>query len=146
MPFFCDMLGISVLTLAVWWTRKFGTITITGIIATIITLMLNPYATQFFGFAAASVVFDALTRSFGYQSSSKKSVLSVVSLLFASILSTAVAGVIIANLFMDANSLMAMFGGMTFFVVLHAAGGVIGGAIGLALIRALSTRICHPNV
>jgi len=146
MPFFCDMLGIISLTLALWWTRKFGTVTITGIIATIITLMLNPYATQFLGFAAASIAFDALTRFIGYRNCLERSVLSVISLLFASIVSTAVAGVIIATLFMDPNFLTTMFGGLTFFVVLHATGGVIGGAIGLMLIKALSIRISPPKV
>jgi hypothetical protein len=141
MPFFCDMLGIISLTLVLWWTRKFGTITITGIIATIIILILNPYATQFFGFTAAAVVFDILTVLIGYRNCLDRSLLSVVSLLFASIAAAAVAGFIIGNLFMNLNYLIATFGGVAFFVILHAAGGVIGGAIGLMIIKALSTRI-----
>jgi hypothetical protein len=70
----------------------------------------------------------------------------VVSLLFASVASTAVAGVIIGNLFMNPNSLMSVYGGVAFFSVLHAAGGVIGGTIGVVLIKALSTRISLPKV
>jgi hypothetical protein len=141
MPFFCDMLGIISLTLVLWWTRKFGTITITGIIATIITLTLNPYATQFFGFTAAAVVFDILTKLIGYRNCLDRPLLSIVSLLSTSTAAAAVAGVIIGNLFMNLNYLTATFGGVTFFVILHAAGGAIGGAIGLMIIKALSTRI-----
>jgi hypothetical protein len=146
MPFFCDMLGIISLMLALWWVRKFGAVTITGIIATIITFILNPYATHFFGFTAASVVLDVLTRLIGYQNCLEKLIPSVISLLFASVASTAVAGVIIGNLFMNPNFLVTMFGGVAFFAGLHAAGGAIGGTIGLMLIKALSTRISLPKV
>jgi hypothetical protein len=141
LPFFCDMLGIILLILVMWWVRKFGAITITGIIATIITLMLNPYATQFFGFAAASIVFDILTKLIGNHNSPEKSVLRLISVFLTSLASTAVAGVIIGYLFMNPNFLVSMFGGVAFFAVLHAAGGAIGGTIGVVLIKALSTRI-----
>lgn len=146
MPFFCDMLGIISLILALWWVRKFGAITITGITATIITLMLNPYATHFFGFTAASVVLDVLTRLIGYQNCLEKSILSVISLLSTSAVSTAVAGIIIGNLFMNTNFLLTMFGGVAVFAGLHATGGAIGGTIGLVLIKTLSTRISLPKV
>lgn len=141
MPFFCDMLGIILLILVMWWVRKFGAIITTGIIATIITLMLNPYATQFFGFTAASIVFDVLTRLIGNQNYPEKSVLRLISVFLTSLTSTAIAGVIIGYLFMNSSFLLATFGGMVFFVVLHVAGGAIGGTIGLVLIKALSMRI-----
>ncbi|PIU59277.1 hypothetical protein COS86_05095 [Candidatus Bathyarchaeota archaeon CG07_land_8_20_14_0_80_47_9] len=146
LPFLCDMLGIISLILVTWWVRKFGAATITGIIATIITLMLNPYATQFLGFTAASVAFDVLTRLIGYQNCLQKSLASVISSLSTSVTSTALAGVIIGNLFMSPNSLVTMFGGLAFFVGLHAAGGAIGGIFGLMLVKALSTRISLPKV
>jgi len=146
MPFFCDMVGIISLILALWWIRKFGAVTVTGITATIITLMLNPSATHFFGFTTASVVFDILTRLIGYQNCLEKPMISVISLLFTSIVSTAVAGVVIGTLFMNPNALMSVYGGVAFFSVLHAAGGVIGGTIGLMLTKALSTRISLPKV
>jgi len=142
MPFFCDMLGIISLILALWWVRKFGVVTVTGIIATIITMMLNPNATHFFGFTAASLIFDILTRLIGYKNCLEKPMLSVISLLFASVASTAVAGIIIGSLFMNPTP----FGGVAFFSILHAAGGAIGGTIGLVLIKALSTRINLPKV
>lgn len=72
--------------------------------------------------------------------------ISVISLLFTSIVSTAVAGVVIGTLFMNPNALMSVYGGVAFFSVLHAAGGVIGGTIGLMLTKALSTRISLPKV
>lgn len=140
MPFLCDMLGMISLILALWWIRKFGAVTVTGITATIITLILNPDATHFFGFTAASVVFDILTRLIRYQNCLEKPILSVVSLLFTSVASTAVAGVIIGSLFMNPE------GGVAFFAVLHATGGAIGGSIGLVLIKSLSTRIRLPKV
>jgi len=141
LPFFCDMLGIILLILVMWWVRKFGAIITTGIIATIVNLTLNPYGTQFFGFAAASVVFDILTRLIGYQTPPEKSVLKLIGVFLTSLASTAVAGVIIGYLFMSMNSLVIMYGGVAVFVILHAAGGAIGGTIGLVLIKALSTRI-----
>jgi len=146
MPFFCDMLGIISLILALWWVRKFGVVTVTGIIATIITMMLNPNATHFFGFTAASLIFDILTRLIGYKNCLEKPMLSVISLLFASVASTAVAGIIIGNLFMNLEYLMTVFGSVAVFSILHAAGGAIGGSIGLVLIKALSTRINLPKV
>jgi len=146
MPFFCDMLGVILLTLALWWIKKLGAVTVTGITATIIMMMLNPNATHFYGFTAASVIFDVLTRFIGYQNCLEKPIISVISLLFASVASTAVAGVVIGTLFMNPNFLVTMFGGVAFFSVLHAAGGVIGGTIGLMLIKALSTRISLSKV
>lgn len=146
MPFFCDMLGVISLTLALSWIRKFGAVTVTGITATIIMMMLNPNGTHFFGFTAASVIFDVLTRLIGYQNCLEKPIISVISLLFASVASTAVAGVVVGTFFMNPNFLVTMFGGVAFFSVLHVAGGVIGGTIGLMLTKALSTRISLPKV
>jgi hypothetical protein len=141
LPFFCDTLGIFTFILVLWWIRKFGAVTMTGIIATIITLILNPFSTQFLGFTVASIIFDVLTKLIGYRNSLEKPKLSVISLLFASLVSTATAGTIIGYIFMDSNFLLTFFGGVTFFAILHAAGGVIGGIIGIFLTKTLSTRI-----
>lgn len=145
MPFLCDMIGVISLILALWWARKFGAVTITGVIATILTLALRPEATHFFGFTAASVVFDALTRLIGYRNCLEKPMPSTISLLSVSIASTAVAGLIIGNLFMAPKFLATMFGGVAFFAGLHAAGGAIGGGIGVVLIRALEVRKVLPH-
>lgn len=34
LPILCDLIGFSVLTVAVWWTRKLGSVTVIGLIAT----------------------------------------------------------------------------------------------------------------
>jgi len=141
MPFLCDMLGIISLILVLWRVRKFGAVTFTGIIATIITLALNPGATHFFGFTTASIVFDLLTRLIGYENCLEKQILSVGILISASAVSTGVAGIIIGTIFMSPKFLTAMFGGVTFFAVLHASGGIIGSIIGIALTKMISTRI-----
>jgi hypothetical protein len=141
LPFFCDTLGMFAFILVLWWVRKFGAVTMTGIIATIITLTLNPYSTQFFGFTAASIVFDALTKLVGYKNSLEKPKLSTIILALAALVSTAIAGTIIGYIFMNQSFLIALFGGVAFFAVLHAAGGVMGAVIGIILTKALSTRV-----
>ncbi len=140
MPFLCDIIGVISLTLALWWARKFGTVTVTGLIATLLTLSLRPKSTHFLGFTAACVVFDTLARLIGYRNCLGKPIPSTISLLSISIVSTAVAGFIIGNLFMNP----AMFGGVAFFTGLHAAGGAIGGSIGVVIVRALEVRKVLP--
>jgi hypothetical protein len=141
LPFFCDTIGIILLILVMWWVGKFGAIITTGIIATIISLILYPIGTQFLGFTSASVVFDVLTGVIRIQKSPEKSIPKLASLLLAAIASTAVAGVIIGYIFTSSSFLLTMFGGITVFIVLHIIGGAIGGTIGITLIKALSTRI-----
>lgn len=144
MPFLCDMIGVISLILALWWARKFGAVTVTGVIATILTLALSPEATHFFGFTVASIIFDALARLIGYRNCIEKPTPSTISLLSVSIASTAVAGLIIGNLFTDPKFLAAMFGGIALFAGLHALGGAIGGGIGVVLVRALEARKVLP--
>ncbi|MEM3641204.1 MAG: hypothetical protein QXH37_04725 [Candidatus Bathyarchaeia archaeon] len=146
LPFFCDTLGTFAFILILWWVRKFGAVIAVGVIATIVTLTLNPYSTQFFGFTTASMVFDILTKFIGYKNSLEKPKLSVISLLFTSVASTATAGTIIGYIFMNPNFLMQWFGGIAFFIILHATGGVIGAIVGITLTKALSTRINLASV
>ena len=144
LPFLCDMIGATVLILALWWVRKLGAITATGIIATILTLIIRPQSVHFLGFTAASVVFDILARGVGYRNSLDRPLMSTASLILISMISTATAGVIIGLLFMRPTMLV-MIGGLYVFSGLHAIGGLIGSVIGVALIRALSTRIVLPH-
>jgi len=144
MPFLCDMIGTASLILALWWARKLGAVTVTGAIATVLTLALRPEATHFFGFTTASVIFDALARLIGYRNCLDRPIPSVISLLFISIASTAVAGLIIGILFMSPPMIAAM-GGLVLFAGLHALGGAIGAAVGLTLVRALEARIVMPK-
>jgi len=153
-PFFCDMIGFACLIFATWWTRKLGTATLVGVIATIINLMLSPGALQMVGFAAASIFFDLASRVVGYDTmfrsepaqalnliSSQRGFISQMAL---SIVSAAIAGTIIGSLFMNPQFLATM-GGLLFFVGLHVAGGVLGGVLGFTLVRALKNRRVIPD-
>ena len=139
LPFLCDLVGFACITLAVWWVRKFGTATMTGVIATIINLMIRPEGTHFFGFTAASVVFDVLASLIEYKRLFEKGMLGSLSLFTISVLSAAVAGLIIGSFFMPPVALQ-MRGGILGWAGLHAVGGVIGGAMGVFLMNALTAR------
>jgi len=140
MPFFCDLLAFVSLTLAVWWTRKFGAVTLTGLIVAGLTLMLRPTAFHIFAFAAASFLFDLLTRAAGYRNCLDRRVSSVVCIVLFSMISAAVAGAIIGSLFMTLSTLEAILT----FAALHSIGGVIGGALGVLTVRALAARGLIP--
>ena len=140
LPFLCDLIGFTVLTLGIWWVRKFGAIIVIGLVATVINLAINPTGAHFLGFTAASFVFDILTRIIGYNNIFKNSTLIILTLLSVSIISAAAAGYLIATFFM-AGSVLANWGGAIVWVGLHAIGGIIGGSIGVSLVIALSSRI-----
>jgi hypothetical protein len=144
LPFLCDLIGFSVLILAAWWIRKFGAITLIGLIATLITLALNGGA-QFLGFTAASIIFDVTTRLTGYNFSFKKPIFMVVKMMSVSILSAAIAGYLIGSFFMSGSPVLANSGGAIGWAGLHAVGGVMGGVIGIFLIFALNNRKVVPN-
>ena len=139
LPFLCDLMGFSILTLAAWWTRKFGATTIVGLIATVINFIFNPTGTQILGFTAASIVFDVAVRLIGYDKAFKNPTFGMLSIVSVSILSAAVAGLIIGTFFMAGSALT----GWSFVFIwagLHAVGGVIGGVIGVLLVTALISR------
>ena len=139
LPILCDMIGFAVLILSVWWIRKLGAVTAVGLIATVVNFIFNPSGFHFLGFTAASVVFDITARLIGYERCFKKPLSLTASMLSISILSAAVAGLIIGAFFMAAPAL-ARWGGVLGWAGLHAAGGVIGGFIGITLVTGLSTR------
>jgi len=141
LPFLCDLIGFSSLTLAVWWTRKFGTAAVVGLIATVINFLFptRPDSVFFLGFTLASFVFDVLTRLVGYRNCFEKALTGTVSLVLISVLSAAVAGSIIGLFFMPASAL-ATRGGVLGWAALHAVGGVIGGFVGAPLTAALTAR------
>ena len=139
LPFLCDLMGFSLLTLVVWWTRKFGATTIVGFIATVINFIFNPTGTQILGFTAASIVFDVAAKLIGYDKAFKNPIFSMLSMVSTSILSAAVAGFIIGTFFMAGPALT----GWSFVLAwagLHAIGGVIGGIVGASLVAALTSR------
>jgi hypothetical protein len=139
LPFLCDLIGFASLILAVWWTRKFGTATAVGLIATVINFIFRPDAFFFLGFTIASFVFDVLTRLLGYKNCFERALIGTVSLVLFSVLSAAVAGSIIGLFFMPAPALV-RWGGVLGWAALHAVGGVIGGLIGAPLTTALTAR------
>ena len=61
LPFLCDVIGFAALILAVWWMRKLGAATFVGVMATMVNFIFRPDATPFFGFTAASMLFDMIT-------------------------------------------------------------------------------------
>jgi hypothetical protein len=99
----------------------------------------NPGGVHFLGFTAASIVFDITAKLIGYDRGFRKLLFATVSILSVSVLSAAVAGLIIGTFFMAAPAL-AKWGGVLGWAGLHAVGGVIGGFIGLALVTGLVTR------
>jgi len=139
LPILCDMIGFAILTLTVWWVRKFGVATAVGLIATVINFIFNPGGVHFLGFMAASIVFDISANLIGYNRSFKNSSFVAVTMLPVSVLSAAVAGLIIGTFFMAAPAL-AKWGGVLGWAGLHAVGGVVGGFVGIALVTALVAR------
>lgn len=144
LPILCDAIGFAVLVLAVWWVRKLGAATVVGIVATLINFMFNPGGAHFLGFTAASAAFDGIARGIGYGRSFKGHLSTAASMLPTSIASAAVAGAIIAAFFMAAPAL-ARWGGPLGWVGLHAAGGAVGGAVGVGLVAALAARGVRPT-
>ena len=139
LPILCDMIGFAVLTVTVWWTRKFGPATVVGLIATVVNFIFNPAGVHFLGFAAASMVFDITAKLVGYDRCFKKTLFVTVSMLPVSVLSAAAAGLIIGTFFMDTPALT-KWGGVLGWAGLHAVGGAIGGFIGIVLITSLAAR------
>ncbi|UCH31572.1 MAG: hypothetical protein JSV05_08795 [Candidatus Bathyarchaeota archaeon] len=144
LPFACDLIGFSAMILAVWWTRKIGTATFVGLIALIINLIGRPTALHFFGFFAASILFDMLTFLSGYKRLFEKRLGGSIILFLTSVFSAAFAGLIIGSFFMEPPAL-AQWGGVLSWAGLHAMGGVIGGAIGVTIMNALTTRGFTPG-
>ncbi|MBX5326440.1 MAG: hypothetical protein ACQXXH_00825 [Candidatus Bathyarchaeia archaeon] len=142
LPFLCDIIGFASLIIALWWTRKFGTATAVGAIATIVNFIFRPDALFFLGFTVASFVFDVLARLLGYKNCFEKTLTGPAVLVLISVFSAAVAGTII-GLFFTAAPLLAKWG-VAGWAGLHAVGGVIGGFIEAPITTALSMRGIKP--
>jgi len=139
LPFFCDLIGFSVLTLAAWWIRKFGAITTVGLLATVINFALVPGAVHFLGFTVASIFFDVTISLVGFNKPFSKKAYTVASVMPISIVSAALAGYIIGTFFMAGPALASM-GGVLGWAGLHTIGGIVGGAIGTSLVTGLDAR------
>jgi hypothetical protein len=139
LPILCDMVGFAILILTVWWIRKLGASTTVGIIATVINFIFNPGGVHFLGFTAASILFDITAKLIGYDRCFKKLLFTTISMLSVSVLSAAVAGLIIGTFFMAAPALD-NWGGVLGWAGLHSVGGIIGGVIGIVLVTGLDAR------
>ena len=139
LPFFCDLIGFSVLTLAAWWIRKFGAITIVGLLATVINFALVPGAIHFLGFTVASIFFDVTISLVGFNKPFNRKAYTVASMMPISIVSAGLAGYIIGTFFM-AGPALAPVGGVLGWAGLHVIGGIVGGAIGTSLVTGLDAR------
>jgi len=145
LPILCDMIGVSLLSLTLWWTKKPGAPTIMGLVATLLNFIMRPGALHFLGFTAACIVFDGLTYLLGYQNVLANNMKGWGLQLLSSIISTAVAGFIIGSFFMNPNFLASAFGGIVFFAGIHAIGGAIGGVLGIIFVKALNARNILPG-
>jgi hypothetical protein len=139
LPILCDMIGFAALGLTFWWVRKFGAVTVVGVVATIINFLLNPGGVFFLGFTAASFSFDLIASlAVANRMFNRRSATAII-LVSISVLSATVAGLIIGNYFMTAQALVA-WSGVSGWAALHALGGLIGGIIGVSILTGLSTR------
>ena len=145
LPILCDMVGVSLLTLTVWWTRKPGAASFMGLVATILNLILRPGSLHFLGFTVASVAFDAATALIGYENCLERGRVSYASLVIISLASTVIAGLIIGSFFMNPMFLSNMFGGLMFFAALHGGGGIVGGVLGIVFVMGLEMRQIVPQ-
>lgn len=140
LPILCDIIGFVMLTISVWWIKKLGATTVIGIVATPINFIFNYTGGIFFlGFTVASVVFDVLAKLVKYRNSFRTSAFATISMTLISTLSAAVAGFINGMFFMTAP-MLAGWGGVLGWAMLHAIGGVIGGIIGASLVIVLNSR------
>ena len=144
LPILCDMLGIATLSLTVWWVRKPGASIIVGLIATLISFIMNPGGVQFLGFTGATFVFEAITLVIGYKNILENGNLGRGLLLLTSVAATATAGIIIGMFFMNPNFLTSAFDGILVFSGIHGAGGAIGGVLGMLLIKSMEARNINP--
>ncbi len=146
LPVLCDMIGFAALSLTFWWIRKFGAVTAVGVAATAINFLLNPGGVYFLGFTTAALSFDLLVNLIGRDRLFRSRLVASISLLTVSILSAAVAGLVIGAFSLNVNvQALLAWGGVLGWVGLHAAGGLVGGLIGVSLLEGLSARNIRNN-
>ncbi|MGQ9542840.1 MAG: hypothetical protein ACUVTM_01940 [Candidatus Bathyarchaeia archaeon] len=136
MPFLCDLLGFISLSLVIWWTRKPGSASLTGLIVSGLTLIMRPGAFHMLGFIVASILFDFLTMGVGYKKIFERPNMGYLVLVLISVACAWVAGLIIGSFFMGFTTTYAIL----LFSGLHAVGGLLGGIVGVFIVRALSMR------
>jgi hypothetical protein len=141
MPFLCDLLAFAALILVVWWTRRFGAASLTGIVFGVLSFVLRPGAFFNSAFIVAAIVFDLLTRTVGYGRLFNKPLVGSIAAVLISIACAGLAGLIIGALFMS----MTTFPAILAFAGLHAIGGVLGGLVGVGIVATLKGRRIEPG-
>jgi len=141
MPFLCDLLAFAALIFVVWWTRRFGAISLTGVVFGVLSFILRPGAIFNLAFVAAAIAFDFLTRAVGYDRMFNKPFVGSIVAVLISVVCAALAGLIIGALFMSFTTLPAILA----FAGLHAIGGLIGGVVGAGIITTLKARRIEPS-
>lgn len=111
-----------------------------GLVATALNFVLRPDAIHFIGFTAACLLFDAATILIGYDNILANNIKGWSLTIVVSTASSAVAGLIIGVFFMNPTFLATAFGGVAFFAGIHAAGGLVGGVLGVTFVRGLESR------
>ena len=140
LPILCDMVGMSLLILTAWWTRKPGAAFLMAVITTLLNFILRPGAFQFLGFTAASAMFDISTSVMAYREKLDGRWVDHLSLIGASVVSSIFAGTIIGSFFMNVPFSSKSFGRVSVFAALHGFGGLLGGLLGVNIIRHLEAR------
>ena len=140
MPFLCDLLAFAALVLVVWWTRRAGAASLTGVVFGLLSFVLRPGAFFNSAFIVAAIAFDLLTWTVGYNRMFDKPLVGSIASVLISIGCAALAGLMIGALFMSftSSSVLLVFAG------LHALGGLIGGLVGTGMITALRARKIEP--
>lgn len=141
MPFLCDLLAFAALVLVVWWTRRFGAASLTGVVFGVLSFVLRPGAFFNTAFIVAAIAFDLLTRAVGYNRMFNKPLVGSIATVLISTACAALAGLIIGALFMS----FATFPAILAFAGLHAIGGLIGGLVGTGIITTLKARRIEPG-
>lgn len=131
LPIFCDFAVFFTLLLLTWATGKFGTASITGIIGSIIVLMLTA-SSHILGFAASAILFDLLMTISHHKINNK--IFNLATAALATLTSAYFAGVIIGVLFTPNKTLE---WALTFWGGWHLVGGIIGAAVTLPIIGVL---------
>ena len=116
-----------------------------GVIATLLNFILRPGAFHFLGFTAACIFFDGASSLIGYRKILDKGLIGSLSLITLSVVSTTIAGLIIGNFFMNPGFLASAFGGVLVFAAIHGGGGLIGGVLGVVIVRGLESRQVIPR-
>jgi len=131
---------MSLLILTVWWIRKPGASFLMGVVTTFLNFILRPGAFHFLGFTVASALFDLSTILMAYQAKLDRRWIDHISLIGASVVSSLVAGTIIGSFFMNIPLSSKSFGRVSVFAALHGFGGLLGGLLGVNIIRYLEDR------